>query len=176
MSCLVKRLQTLAICTSHPLTSRSAARFAATLVNKAHDGKSVIFSHWTENTANAFPSVNFISYIPCCRYDVQNYSGPLPCAKYCYWFHRHVLTLLPRHRTLVSNILNPHISEIFNAFSELFYSVWAIYQMWFKQEKRKHENLSSEYNVTSSQNRTKFVCFCWYVSALSSGHHQVVYS
>lgn len=37
MSCLVKRLQTLAIHTSHSLTSRSAARFAASLVNKARD-------------------------------------------------------------------------------------------------------------------------------------------
>jgi DNA repair/transcription protein MET18/MMS19 len=37
MSCLVKRLQTLAVCTPHPPTSRSAARFAATLINKAHD-------------------------------------------------------------------------------------------------------------------------------------------
>jgi len=84
VSCLVKRLQTLAVCTSHPLTSRSAARFAATLVNKAHDGKFVIFSHQTENVANIFLSVNFISYIPCGCFDVQNYSGPLRCAKHCY--------------------------------------------------------------------------------------------
>ncbi|PNF31558.1 hypothetical protein B7P43_G00763 [Cryptotermes secundus] len=37
LSCLVMQLQTLAIHTSHPLTSRSAARFVASLVNKAHD-------------------------------------------------------------------------------------------------------------------------------------------
>jgi hypothetical protein len=93
VSCLVKRLQTLAICTSHPLTSRIAARFAATLINKARDGKFVILSHRTESLTNPFMSVNFISYIPRGCYDAQNYSGPLPCAKHCYCFHRCVLTL-----------------------------------------------------------------------------------
>jgi hypothetical protein len=49
LSCLLTQLQTLAIHTSHSLTSRSAARFVASLVNKAHDGKFLTLSDPTGN-------------------------------------------------------------------------------------------------------------------------------
>lgn len=47
LSCLVTQLQTLAIHTSHSVTSRSAARFVASLVNKANDDEplSVLLSN-----------------------------------------------------------------------------------------------------------------------------------
>jgi hypothetical protein len=54
LSRLVTQLQTLAIHTSHSLTSRSAARFVASLVNKAHDGKFLILSGRLHNQPVCF--------------------------------------------------------------------------------------------------------------------------
>jgi hypothetical protein len=59
LSCLVTQLQTLAIHTSHSLTSRSAARFVASLVNKAHDGKFLTLSEPAGNLSNC-PTSQYI--------------------------------------------------------------------------------------------------------------------
>jgi hypothetical protein len=62
LSCLVTQLQMLAIHTSHSLTSRSAARFVASLVNKAHDGKFLTLSDPTNCTTNQYIFDQFESF------------------------------------------------------------------------------------------------------------------
>jgi hypothetical protein len=75
LSHLVTQLQTLAIHTSHSLTSRNAARFVASLVNKAHDGKFLILSDPTGN----------LSDCTTCQYAFNQLSSFTHILKYKYF-------------------------------------------------------------------------------------------